>query len=44
MPRGKMPTRFGLDQPIPTAYPAQLIHPFRRVATSRMQTGTADAR
>lgn len=43
MPGGKMPTGFGLDQPIPKSYPAQLIHPFRRIATSSVQTGAADA-
>ena len=29
MPRGQMPSKYGLDQPIPATYPAQLLYPFR---------------
>jgi sterol desaturase/sphingolipid hydroxylase (fatty acid hydroxylase superfamily) len=31
MPRGRRPSQYGLDQPIPTTYPAQLLYPFRSI-------------
>jgi sterol desaturase/sphingolipid hydroxylase (fatty acid hydroxylase superfamily) len=31
MPRGQMPSEYGLDQPIPATYPAQLLYPFRSI-------------
>jgi sterol desaturase/sphingolipid hydroxylase (fatty acid hydroxylase superfamily) len=43
MPRGRMPSKYGLDQPIPATYPAQLLHPFRGILTPKSQTGAADA-
>ena len=35
MPRNKMPVRYGIDDPVPTHYLAQLIHPFRNGLRSR---------
>jgi hypothetical protein len=42
MPRGKRPSKYGLDQPIPATYPAQLLYPFRSILTFRSRTGAAD--
>ena len=30
MPRGRMPEKYGIDEPMPTHYFAQLVHPLRR--------------
>jgi sterol desaturase/sphingolipid hydroxylase (fatty acid hydroxylase superfamily) len=30
MPRGREPTGYGISDPVPESYPAQLLHPFRR--------------
>ena len=35
LPRGRKPTKYGLDQPIPQTYAAQLLYPFRRASASR---------
>jgi sterol desaturase/sphingolipid hydroxylase (fatty acid hydroxylase superfamily) len=35
LPRGRRPTKYGLDQPIPQTYAAQLLYPFRRASASR---------
>lgn len=35
MPKGKMPEKYGIDQPVPRSYLGQLAHPFRRAATER---------
>jgi sterol desaturase/sphingolipid hydroxylase (fatty acid hydroxylase superfamily) len=43
MPRGLMPSKYGLEQPIPASYPAQLLHPFRSILTPKSQTGAVDA-
>ena len=34
LPRGRKPTKYGLDQPIPQTYAAQLLYPFRRASAS----------
>jgi sterol desaturase/sphingolipid hydroxylase (fatty acid hydroxylase superfamily) len=34
MPRSEVPNEYGLDQPIPTNYVIQCIHPFRNISTS----------
>ena len=34
LPRGRKPTKYRLDQPIPQTYGAQLLYPFRRASTS----------
>jgi sterol desaturase/sphingolipid hydroxylase (fatty acid hydroxylase superfamily) len=39
MPRGKMPTSYGVDQPIPAHYFPQLFYPFKRIR-SRTSDGT----
>jgi sterol desaturase/sphingolipid hydroxylase (fatty acid hydroxylase superfamily) len=41
MPRGQMPSKYGLDQSIPATYPAQLFYPFRSNLTAKSQTGAA---
>jgi sterol desaturase/sphingolipid hydroxylase (fatty acid hydroxylase superfamily) len=38
MPRGQMPSKYGLDQPIPATYPAQLYYPFRGILTPKSKT------
>jgi sterol desaturase/sphingolipid hydroxylase (fatty acid hydroxylase superfamily) len=43
MPRGQMPSKFGLDQPIPATYAAQLLCPFRGILTTKSQTGAVDS-
>jgi sterol desaturase/sphingolipid hydroxylase (fatty acid hydroxylase superfamily) len=43
MPRGQMPSKYGLDRPIPATYPAQLLYPFRSILTPKSQTGAVDA-
>jgi len=35
MPRGQIPSKYGLDQPNPATYPAQLLYPFRSILTSK---------
>jgi sterol desaturase/sphingolipid hydroxylase (fatty acid hydroxylase superfamily) len=35
MPRGRAPSSFGLDQPIPGSYPAQLLYPFQSAPKER---------
>jgi sterol desaturase/sphingolipid hydroxylase (fatty acid hydroxylase superfamily) len=43
MPRGRMPSKYGLEQPIPATYPAQLLYPFRSIPTPESRTGALDA-
>ncbi len=44
LPRGRTAERFGIGDPIPAGYPAQLLHPFRRQDTEAGQgTGSATA-
>jgi sterol desaturase/sphingolipid hydroxylase (fatty acid hydroxylase superfamily) len=43
MPRGQMPSEYGLDQPIPTTYAAQLLCPFRGILAPKGQAGAVDA-
>ena len=43
MPHGRMPGKYGLDQPIPATYPTQLLHPFRGILKPNSQTDTVDA-
>jgi sterol desaturase/sphingolipid hydroxylase (fatty acid hydroxylase superfamily) len=31
MPRGQVPSQYGIDEPLPPTYLSQLLHPFRRV-------------
>jgi sterol desaturase/sphingolipid hydroxylase (fatty acid hydroxylase superfamily) len=35
LPSGRKPTKYGLDQPIPQTYAAQLLYPFRSASASR---------
>jgi sterol desaturase/sphingolipid hydroxylase (fatty acid hydroxylase superfamily) len=35
MPRGKTPSEYGLEQPVPATYVAQFLHPFRTISRSR---------
>jgi sterol desaturase/sphingolipid hydroxylase (fatty acid hydroxylase superfamily) len=41
MPRGRTPSKYGLDQSIPATYPAQLLYPFRSILTRKSQTEVA---
>ena len=43
MPPGRMPSKYGLDQPVPATYPAQLLYPFRSIPTPKSRTGAVDA-
>jgi sterol desaturase/sphingolipid hydroxylase (fatty acid hydroxylase superfamily) len=43
MPRGRTPSKYGLHQPIPATYPAQLLYPFRSIPTPESRTGVVDA-
>jgi sterol desaturase/sphingolipid hydroxylase (fatty acid hydroxylase superfamily) len=43
MPPNRAPSKYGLDEPIPQNYPAQLFYPFRRNAASPVDSGAADA-
>lgn len=33
MPKGKVPEKYGIDQPVPSSYIGQLTHPFRRAVS-----------
>ena len=43
MPRGRTPGKYGIDQPIPATYAAQLLCPFRRILAPRSRTDVVDA-
>jgi sterol desaturase/sphingolipid hydroxylase (fatty acid hydroxylase superfamily) len=43
MPRGRMPSQYGLCEPIPATYPAQLLYPFRSIPAPASRAGAADA-
>jgi sterol desaturase/sphingolipid hydroxylase (fatty acid hydroxylase superfamily) len=42
MPRGRRPSKYGLDQPIPAFYPAQLLYPFRSILSSKSRNRVID--
>ena len=42
MPRGKVPERYGIDDPVPSTYVSQLFYPFRTGTGER--TAASEAR
>ena len=39
LPRGRKPTKYWLDQPIPQTYGAQLLYPFAELPRRRLPSG-----
>jgi sterol desaturase/sphingolipid hydroxylase (fatty acid hydroxylase superfamily) len=41
MPRGKVPERYGIDEPVPNTYVSQLLHPFQSATENRAEARDA---